>query len=79
MCVCVCVCVQEHLAEWDPPRQPRPTPRQLTKFVNGIQGGFRVTVLLILLIRPSLLPTRQGQHLNACTRGEAGRKIVVEM
>lgn len=35
-------------------------------------------MLLILLIRPSLLSTRHGQHLNACTR-EAGRKAVVEM
>lgn len=36
-------------------------------------------VLLILLIHPLLLSTRQGQHLNAYTRGETGRQIVVGM
>lgn len=52
-------------------RSPRATARQLTKFVNGIQGSFRVTVLLIPLICPSLSPA-DGQHLNAGTRGGAG-------
>lgn len=62
------------------PRLPQPCQlRQLTKFVNGIgKGSFRVTVLLILLICPSLLSTRHGQHLNACTRAEEARKVVVE-
>lgn len=48
-----------------PPPSPRalPTRSQLAKFVNGIQGGFRVTVLLILLIRPSLVPTRHANIL----------------
>lgn len=36
-------------------------------------------VLLILLICPSLLSTRHGQHLNAYTRAEAGGKVVVEV
>ena len=52
-------------------RSPRATARQLTKFVDGIQGSFRVTVLLIPLICPSLSPA-DGQHLNAGTRGGAG-------
>ena len=76
-----CVLASYPRAPVGPPPSPLPWPtgRQLTKFVNGIQGGFRVMVLLILLIHPLLLCTRQGQHLNAYTRGETGRQIVVGM
>lgn len=54
---------------------PVPASPEFSKLVNEIGGGRvgRVTVLLILLIRPSLHSPRHGQHLNAA--GEAGRRV----
>jgi hypothetical protein len=62
-----------------PPPSPAPASRDSSLSLSMGWGGGRVVVLLILLIRPSLLSTRHGQHLNACTRGEAGRKTLVGM